>query len=142
MDRFWVDTNVIIRFLMKDHEEHSAAAYEVMEKVQHGKIQLYLNPIVAAECCFILWHDYNINRRAIADILIELFGHSGFIAPNKPTIMEAIEALKINSRLSFEDAFIAATAKHHQTTKVLTFNQRDFQKLKSECYSPLNLKDQ
>jgi predicted nucleic acid-binding protein len=140
MDCFWVDTNIIIRFLMNDHEKHSAAARKIMNKVQRGDIQLYLNPIVAAECCYILHNGpYNKSRRDIVQTLTQLFKHPNIIADNKLAIIDAIQALKINSRLSFEDGYVAAVAKSHQINKILTYNERDFRKLNVEHYTPLEL---
>ncbi|MFC7393846.1 PIN domain-containing protein [Scopulibacillus cellulosilyticus] len=135
MDCFWVDTNIIISFLIK-RGQHSIASKEIMQKVQDDEIALYLSPIVAAECCFILRKVYKKEREEIANILTRLFEQPGFLGDDKRLIIEAIGALKINSRISFEDAYIAATAKNHSENKILTYNERDFKKLGVEFYTP------
>jgi len=50
--RAWCDSNVILRFLLKDHEEYYQAVYPLFEKVAHGEIVLLLHPVTLAE---IVW---------------------------------------------------------------------------------------
>lgn len=135
MECFWVDTNVIINFLI-DRGQHSVAPREIMQMAKDGEIGLYLSPIVAAECCFILRKQYHIERSDISDVLTKLFDQPSFLGDEKPLIIDAVGSLKINSRISFEDAYIAATAKRHYESKIVTSNERDFRKLNSEFYLP------
>lgn len=139
MESFWVDTNIIIRFLTNDHDEHSPAARSIMQKVQNRHIQLYLNPIVVGECFRVLWKVYEHPKKDVSQRLVTLFSHSGFTSDDKELILEALHNSGKNSRLSFEDAYIAGKAKRHSEQKILMFNSRDFRKLQSEFYTPFEV---
>lgn len=39
----WLDTNVIFRYLLNDHDEHSPIAASIVSKAEQGRIKLKLS---------------------------------------------------------------------------------------------------
>lgn len=137
----WADTNILIRFFANDHPEHSAIAKEMMQKVKDGKLHLHINPMVIAECCFVLQGKiYNYDREKIALSLTYFLNSKGIKTKDKTALIQALEDYK-NNKIDFEDAYIAAYAKNRTPKGIVSFNIKDFKKVNSECYEPTHIID-
>jgi predicted nucleic acid-binding protein len=49
-----VDTNLIVRYLVQDHERHAKAARKLFEACDRGEVVMVVLPAVLAECVFVL----------------------------------------------------------------------------------------
>ena len=107
--KFLIDTNVILRCLLRDNEEQAQKADEVI------KAGAWTLPEVLAEVEHVLRTVYNVERKDIAEQLFKAFELIKF---ERPDIM--LRALEIfnNTRLDFVDCIIAA---YHGVNKVEVF---------------------
>ena len=48
MKKYWIDANVILRYLLEDHEQMSPKAKEIMVKVEKREISLLVAVITIA----------------------------------------------------------------------------------------------
>ena len=85
-----IDTNVVLRFLLADHEQHFERAAKLMSEVQAGKRKAYLPESVLAECIFILTKFYKVPREEAAARLGELLDYKGFTGSHLPILKEAL----------------------------------------------------
>ena len=61
--RAWLDTNVILRLLVRDGAPHlHAAAVRIFEEAEAGRILLRLHPLVVGECTHLLTRFYGGSR--------------------------------------------------------------------------------
>ena len=122
MQKVLVDTNVILRCLLRDNEEQARKADEVI------KAGAWTLPEVLAEVEHVLRTVYNVERKDISEQLFKAFKLIQF---ERPGIM--LRALEIfdNTRLDFVDCIIAA---YHNVNKVevFTFDKKLNNQLKRE----------
>ena len=122
MQKVLVDTNVILRCLLRDNEEHAKKADEVI------KAGAWTLPEVLAEVEHVLRTVYNVKRQDIAEQLFKAFDLIQF---DRPTIM--LRALEIfrDTHLDFVDCILAA---YHSVDKVevFTFDKKLNNQLKRE----------
>jgi predicted nucleic-acid-binding protein len=104
-----VDTNLIVRFLVQDHEKHARAAVKLFEACDRGELTLVVLPVVLAECVFVLESFYKHGRADIAKVLAELIGSPGVTVEESELHLDALERYG-NSKAHFVDCVIAARA--------------------------------
>ena len=107
-----IDTNVVLRFLLADHEQHFERAAKLMSDVQAGKRKAYLPECVLAECIFILMKFYKVPKEEAAARLGELLDSKGFTGSHLPILKEAL-ALFAAHKIDFVDATVLAIARHN-----------------------------
>ena len=49
-----VDTNLIVRYLVQDHDKHAKAAGKLFDACDRGDLVIVGLPVVLAECVFVL----------------------------------------------------------------------------------------
>lgn len=72
MNRYVLDTNVVIRFLRDDHPTMSPAAAALFQESARGKVELHLETSILAEAVFVLTRFYKQSRADVADALRDL----------------------------------------------------------------------
>ena len=120
-----IDTNLIIRHLVQDHEKHARAAGRLFDACDRGEVTIILLPAVLAECVFVLESFYEHPRVAIASALARLIASPGIEISDAPIHLDALERYRI-TKLHFVDCLIAATAAA-RSMSVASFDQ-DFRK--------------
>ena len=72
-----VDTNLIVRYLVQDHEKHSKAARKLVDACDRGDVVIVVLPAVLAECVFVLESFYEHPRGDISSALGRLISSPG-----------------------------------------------------------------
>lgn len=72
MKKYFLDTNVILRFLLKDNEKYYNQAKNYFEKAKKGEIELNLTPEVLFEIDYVLRGVYSLSKNKVVDILLKL----------------------------------------------------------------------
>ena len=104
-----VDTNLIIRYLVQDHEKHARAAERLFAACDHGDLVIVILPAVLAECVFVLESFYKKARGAIASALSTLISSPGVEIGDGAVHIDALHRYR-SSKLHFVDCLIAAAA--------------------------------
>ncbi len=120
-----VDTNLIVRYLVQDHEAHAKAAGRLFEACDRGEVVVVVLPAVLAECVFVLESFYGHARGDIAQALGRLISSPGIEIAEVPVHLNALDRYR-KTKAHFVDCLIAATAAAEKTP-VATFDQ-DFRK--------------
>ena len=120
-----IDTNLIVRYLVQDHEPHAAAAGKLFAACDRGDIVLVVLDAVLAECVFVLESFYNHPRGEIATALRTLASSPGIQIALLAVTLDALDRYR-RSNVHFVDCLIAATAAADDLA-VATFD-RDFRK--------------
>lgn len=123
--RRFVDTNLIVRYLVQDHEKHARAAGKLFEACDRGDLVIVVLPAVLAECVFVLESFYEHPRGDIASVLGTLISSRGVEISGAAIHLDALERYR-ETKVHFVDCLIAAAAKA-EDTPVATFDQ-DFRK--------------
>jgi len=109
MKRRLIDTNLIVRYLVGDHERHSNIAAALFAACDAGEVTLAILPEVLAECVFVLESFYKHPRAAIAAVLTQLLECPGVDIPECAMHMDAL-ARYAKHKLHFVDCVLAASA--------------------------------
>ena len=104
-----VDSNLIVRFLVQDHEKHGKASGKLFDACDRGELNLIVLPVVLAECVFVLESFYKHARSDIAKVLAALIGSPGIDLEGAELHLDALERYG-NSKAHFVDCVIAARA--------------------------------
>lgn len=120
-----VDTNLIVRYLVQDHEKHARAAGRLFDACDRGDVVIVVLPFVLAECVFVLESFYKHPRNDIASALRRLISSPGVEISEVTVYLDALNRYK-GTKAHFVDCLIAATAVA-RNIPVFTFDQ-DFRK--------------
>ena len=104
-----IDTNLVIRHLVQDHERHAKVAGKLFDACDRGEITLVLLPAVVAECVFVLESFYKHSRGDIARVLAALVGSPGIDLSDRAIHLDALDRYG-KTKLHFVNCTIAATA--------------------------------
>jgi predicted nucleic acid-binding protein len=120
-----VDTNLIVCYLVQDHEKHAKAAGRLFEACDRGEVIIVVLSPVLTECVFVLESFYEHPRADIASALGRLVSSPGVEITEMAIHLDALNRYK-GMKVHFVDCLIAATAAA-ENTSIATFDQ-DFQK--------------
>jgi len=120
-----LDTNLIVRYLVQDHERHAKAAGKLFDACDRGDVVIVVLPAVLAECVFVLESFYEHPRGDIASALGRLISSPGVEITGAAIHLDALARYR-KTRVHFVDSLIAATAAA-ENTPVASFDQ-DFRK--------------
>lgn len=116
-----IDTNVILRWLVGDNPEQFKQAAEWFNQAKKGKLNLYIRPIVVAECCFVLESVYKVDRKEIAEKMQVFLGQRWLKIKEKKALQNLWPYYL--SGLHFVDSYLLSLAavSNHQ---VLSFDKK------------------
>ena len=117
-----VDTNLIVRYLVQDHDKHARAAGKLFDACD---VVIVVLPVVLAECVFVLESFYRHPRAAVASALGGLISGPGVEIDEVTVHLDALNRYQ-GTKAHFVDCLIAATAVA-KNLPVSTFDQ-DFRK--------------
>ena len=124
-ERRFVDTNLIVRYLVQDYEKHAKAAGRLFDACDRGDLVIVVLPVVLAECVFVLDSFYGHARGDIASALSRLISSPGVEISGAAIHLDALDRYR-KTKVHFVDCLIAATATTEDVA-VATFDQ-DFRK--------------
>lgn len=120
-----VDTNIVLRYLLRDHPELSPRAAECIEQQE-----LSLRTEIACEVVYVLQKVYHVSRPEIRAKLTGLL-HAGLITVENPVVFEKTFEIYATSTLDIVDAFLCAYCQVEHT-EVFTFDEKLQKCLKKE----------
>jgi len=120
-----VDTNLIVRYLVQDHEKHAKAAGRLFDACDRGDVVIVVLPAVLAECVFVLESFYKHPRGDIASALGRLISSPCVEIDGAAIHLDTLDRYR-KTKVHFVDCLIAATAAT-ENMPVASFDQ-DFRK--------------
>jgi predicted nucleic-acid-binding protein len=104
-----VDTNLIVRYLVQDHEKHAKAVGKLFDVCDRGDVMIVMLPAVLAECVFVLESFYEHRRGDITSALGRLISSPGVEIDAAAIHLDAFDRYR-KTKVHFVDCLIAATA--------------------------------
>jgi predicted nucleic-acid-binding protein len=120
-----VDANLIVRYLVQDHERQAKLAAAVFDACDRGEVVIVVLAPVLAECVFVLESFYEHARGDIASALGRLISSRGVEIEGQAIHLDALDRYR-KTRVHFVDCLMAATAAS-KSVPVASFD-RDFRK--------------
>ncbi|NPB08236.1 MAG: type II toxin-antitoxin system VapC family toxin [Aquificae bacterium] len=102
-----MDANVVLRYLLKDHEEFYRKAENLFNDVLTGKRKVLLLHTVVAEVVYVLQKLYRVDRKEISEVLKELLKIKNIKVSDKGILLKALDIFAQKS-LDFVDSILCA----------------------------------
>jgi predicted nucleic-acid-binding protein len=118
-----LDTNVLVRFLVKDDEHQAQIVYNVFKQAEAGKKIFWVSLLVVLETIWVIDSVYEIPRKEILDSLNELLLMPILKFEAQETIRSFILLAQKNS-IDLSDVLIACAAQQSGCECVLTFDKK------------------
>jgi len=118
----FLDTNVFLRHLVQDHDDHSARATLYFDRIEHDGLRVETSATVVFETVFTLQSFYKHSRELIRDNVLPLLQLPGIALPGKRRLRHAFE-LYASTTLSFADCFHIAIAQARKAPQFVSFDR-------------------
>jgi len=122
------DTNVVIRYLVKDDIELYKQAKTFFDSVKTGEESALILESVVAECVYVLTKIYKVPKEKTAESLKNLLRYRGIINEDRADLIKALTTFAEQS-LDIVDCILYAKAKNTDTS-LFSFDE-DLNKLSS-----------
>jgi predicted nucleic-acid-binding protein len=124
----FVDTNVFLRFFVRDVESLYYKAKELFEKAERGEVKLETSEMVIAEIVWVLESYYGFTKKEIEEVVETILEARSLKVANHARFKEAIK-LYSSSNIDFIDAYNIAYMKVRNYQKVATFDIKHFKNI-------------
>ena len=118
-----LDTNVLVRFLVRDDERQAETIYRIFKQAESDKEVFFVPLLVVLETVWVLESVYKIPRQDILDSVNELILMPILKFETQPAILNFISAAR-ETKMDLSDLLIAHSAKFSGCECVLTFDKR------------------
>lgn len=105
-----IDTNVIIRFLVGDHEAHLAQSTQIFEKIETGQQEVEILSTVIMEVLFVLTKFYKLPKQSVVTDLKSILALKGVTNSNKLILSDAL-SIFVDKNIDFVDALICTKSR-------------------------------
>ena len=102
-----LDTNVILRFLIGDNEEHLKLSTKIFEQIEQGSLKVEILSSVLMEVFFVLTKFYKISKSEVISDLKTILSLEGVVNKDKIILFETLNIIE-NRNIDFVDALICA----------------------------------
>ncbi len=124
----FVDTNVFLRFFVRDVESFYHKAKDLFEKAESGQLKLEISDLVIAEIVWILESYYDFSKPEIKEVVDTILETKNLKVANHSKVKEAID-LYSSGKMDFIDAYNIAYIKAKDFKKVATFDVKHFKNI-------------
>ena len=125
MNRYFVDTNIFLRFLTNDLPAQADAVTRLLKRAAEGKIILQTSALVIAEIVWTLESYYALSREEVKAKILAILNTPGLKVENTHLIGRAI-VLYAEKNIDFIDAYNACWMKEQELSHVYTFDTKHF----------------
>lgn len=123
MEYAFLDTNVILRYLLRDDEIKAQHCLELLEKAQKREINLRTADLVIAELVWVVESPttYNLPRDRIRELLLPVILLPGLKLPGKKLHRRIFE-LYVDQNIDLIDAYNAAHMEKQGLTRIYSYD--------------------
>lgn len=119
---YYIDTNAILRYLLKDNIEQFNKANVIFEKAREGDLYIVVLESVLVECIYVLMKFYKVPKYEIVSKLETLLNYKGVKNSDKTELLKALQIFK-EKNIAIVDCIVYAKAKQSQSNN-LTFDEK------------------
>jgi predicted nucleic-acid-binding protein len=127
-ETIFVDTNVFLRFFVRDSETFYEKAKELFEKAETGEAKLETSDLVIAEIVWVLESYYDFTRTEIGEVIDTILETRNVKVVNHARVKEAI-GLYASGKKDFVDAYNISYIRTRGCKKMATFDIKHFKNI-------------
>jgi predicted nucleic-acid-binding protein len=117
-----IDTNVLVRLLVRDDEAQYQAARRLVEQAEAADEPVLIMLCALLETEWVLRSRYKLDKPAIADTFTRLLESAGIEFEHEPTVEESLYLWARHPRADFADCLLAARSAHLGRSRFLSFD--------------------
>jgi predicted nucleic-acid-binding protein len=114
-----IDTNVLIRYLVRDDLAQAQEASRIIEK---QSVPIFVNTIVLCELVWVLESAYECTKKSIASVLKKILSTKQFEIPNRSLTWRALDLYE-NCKADFSDILLGMENQAQRCTITVTFDK-------------------
>ena len=118
-----VDTNILVRFLVRDDEQQAMKVYKIFKTAEAEKTELFVPLPVVLELIWVLDSAYEVSRTEILDSIRDLLGIPILKFEHQSALQQCVFAAQGNT-YDLSDLLIAHSAKINGCETTLTFDKK------------------
>lgn len=118
-----LDTNVLVRFLVKDDEKQAQIAYQAFTQAEYKEEVLFVPLLVVLETIWVLQSVYEISDQDIVSAFSELM-QMPVLKFESQQVMQDFISIARKDNFDLSDLLIAYSAEISGSQKVLTFDKK------------------
>ena len=122
----FLDTNIILRFILKDHPIYSPKAEEIIGKIDSGKVKVYISWPTILEVVFVLQNSVKLPKKEIAEKLLAIF-HLENVTLEHRVLLDTVFEYYVDKNISLTDAYNATLMQKKKVKQIYSFDE-DFDK--------------
>lgn len=100
-----IDTNIIVRFLVKDNEEQFVISKDIFQQIQEGTLKVEILSEVLMEVLFVMIKVYKIPKSKVIEKLKSLLLLDGVVNDDKGICIDALNLMQ-HKNIDYVDALI------------------------------------
>ena len=116
------DTNVILRYLLRDVPDQFAEAARFFEEVRNGEQRAEILEGVLVECVYVLMKFYHVPRQETVAGLSGLLRYKGIVNEDKEELLAAL-ALFAKENIALVDCIVIARGRQGQA-EIFSFDRK------------------
>ena len=118
-----VDTNILIRFLMRDDAQQANLAYRLLKETEQRDELLFVPVAVVLEMIWVLESAYHISREEIVASINDLLAMPIFMFETQTAVQKFTVSARQND-FDLSDLLLAHSAAHAHCSQVFTFDKK------------------
>jgi len=122
MKTYLIDTNFLLRFLLKDVPDQSQKSKQYITQAKDKKIKIVIPQIIIFEIYYVLSKYYNFPKQQIANALQKILSTKYLSIENKNTFLNTLSLWK-NNNIEFVDNFLLSLSQEKKY-QILTFDKK------------------
>ncbi len=128
MLKAFVDTNVILRLLIKDDELKTRAIIRLLKNAKEKDILLYLLPVAVLETVWVLEKVYEFGKKEVKEV-IEAILNTPELKIEMGEVFKKAIATYAEKNVKFADAVMGYWGLEKGYSAVFTYDEKDFKRI-------------
>lgn len=128
MDKAFVDTSVILRFLVKDDDGKASAFERLLKAARRSGTRLHVLPVTLLEIVWVLEKVYRLDRKAIRELAEAVLNTPELKCELEEVFRSALSAYE-ERNVKFADAVLGCWGLAREIATVYTYDEKDFRRL-------------
>jgi predicted nucleic acid-binding protein len=104
MEDLFVDTNIFLRFLLKDDRKKAERCKNLFERARKDKVRLFTSDLVIAEVVWTLESFYELSKKEVSEKVKRLLTLKNLGVPSASLLIEALVIYE-EKNIDFIDAY-------------------------------------
>lgn len=130
----FIDTNIFIRFFVKDEKRVFDECFKFIEKIKQGKIKAAISTVILLEIHFVLSSFYNFPKDRICQALASILNLPNLKFIDNFNQQKALEFYQ-SKNIKFTDCLIASILFDKPNYSIVSYD-KDFDKLGIKRFEP------